>query len=524
MSLKKSISLFICCSMLFSAPVVYADNVQMKEKARHYELVFSVPVASEKGAVAYTPNVEDLEKRGPKSFTVDSEGQFYILDTIDSEIEIYDARGNSLSTISLPEDREFFDIEIDNKGNIYVVNDMGETYQYFGDKLISIQTHDKARKVEGLFVNENKDVVLKFQDTDHMNLSGKQTVNRESGFKGTVNEEGVKLSSSRKTINVKYNFEAAGTYPLVENNGGDTFVLENEALIGKDIYVETRVGKYGPNGNLLESALAISTKNAYAVKVPHKYIHVTQDGNVYQLVLEEDMAAIYKLSFSKERQTNIDRNLIKTIEPQKLVDPSDKKGTVTTLAATRADAVNRARDMWLFVWQYDPKTMKTPNNSTTAPPQHLASATAGAFVGIPYDWGGMNGIDTGTSGVNINYADGLAAGKTAGDINSSATSTSTVGLDCSGYISAAYNFGTKYGTSTLSTVFKNTTWTNIVQGDIGNKSGVHTWMFIHFNKNSNGERTGVYTYEATTDGSEDRAKYWDRTWADAQTYTPMTLK
>lgn len=49
-------------------------------------------------------------------------------------------------------------------------------------------------------------------------------------------------------------------------------------------------------------------------------------------------------------------------------------------------------------------------------------------------------------------------------------------------------------------------------------------MFIAWNLDSMGNVTGVYTYEATTDGSEDAAKYYNRTLTDAYRYTPMTLK
>lgn len=35
---------------------------------------------------------------------------------------------------------------------------------------------------------------------------------------------------------------------------------------------------------------------------------------------------------------------------------------------------------------------------------------------------------------------------------------------------------------------------------------------------------GVYTYEATTDGTGDKAKSYYRSWDDAQSYTPYTIK
>lgn len=281
------------------------------------------------------------------------------------------------------------------------------------------------------------------------------------------------------------------------------------------IYVETRVGKY-KNGKLVESALAIPT-TTYSVKVPRQYVYATDNGDLYQMILLDNQVLIQELAFSKVKLTNLTKELVSQINPQSL----DQNVSIQSVSA--ATAVDRAMEMAHLYWWYDPSDHKTPTTSTTKPPQHLANVTEETLgIGIPYDWGGMNGIDTGISGTYINFLDGLDAGKTAGDINTSAVSSSTVGVDCSGFISAAYQFGTKYGTSTLNQVFKNTTWANLAKGDIGNKSGVHTWMFLWYNTNANGEKISISTYEATTDGTEDRAKFWERTWADAQTYTPMT--
>ncbi len=102
-----------------------------------------------------------------------------------------------------------------------------------------------------------------------------------------------------------------------------------------------------------------------------------------------------------------------------------------------------------------------------------------------------------------------------------------MGVDCSGFISSAYQLGKKYSTTQLgssTSPFKVTSWANFQTGDIGNKSGVHVWMNAGPKYNSYNELIGFDTREATTDGSTDKAKTYYRSLSDAQTYTPMILK
>lgn len=447
------------------------------------------------------------------------------MDTIGQEIEVFDNQGKYQSTISLPKDKEFFDIEITNSNSLYVLNDLGDVLQYRKGELVQqlkFEVNKQEHLTLGLFKTGPNSVVLRYANGSEIELtsSSKSKNQGYNGYNGKKHTKGVQLTKGNLTIDVDYEYEPVGTYPLQETNSGEQLVMENEALIGNMVYVETRISKY-VNGQRMESALALPT-NDYAVKVPRQYVYATDNGVLYQMVLLENQIIIQEIPFSRDKRTNLSDKLIAQISPKSL---NKTKQNVSILSVSKSDAVDRASDMAHLYWWYVPSDHKTATTSTTKPPQHLASATEETLgIGIPYDWGGMNGIDTGTSGTYINFEDGLDAGKTAGDINTSAVTSSTVGVDCSGFISAAYKFGTKYGTSTLSQVFKNTTWANLAQGDIGNKSGVHTWMFLWYNTNSSGEKISITTYEATTDGSEDRAKMWDRTWADAQTYVPMTKK
>ena len=68
--------------------------------------------------------------------------------------------------------------------------------------------------------------------------------------------------------------------------------------------------------------------------------------------------------------------------------------------------------------------------------------TVGAHTQVPYAWGGFSSVD----GVSA----GLAACKLAGDRNTTNGAAScAVGVDCSGFVSRAWNTTSKYGTATL---------------------------------------------------------------------------
>lgn len=129
-------------------------------------------------------------------------------------------------------------------------------------------------------------------------------------------------------------------------------------------------------------------------------------------------------------------------------------------------------------------------------------------LSIPYMWGGFSSLDQ--------YETGLIAGKSAGDMNTTSVAASCcVGVDCSGYVSRAWDQSSKYGTSTLPNISTAlATFDDVLPGDIVNYAGSHVRLV--YTMNGNGTLTVL---EAT--GSGWIVKYNTYTYTALQTnYIP----
>lgn len=501
------------------------------------EKVLKVDVGSGNGEIAYSSDeeVEDVELRGPKSFAVSDSGDFFILDTIGHQIEVYDQNGKSEQTIDLPEDEEFFDIEIDENDNIFVLSDLGHVLQFKDGELendFQVAVNQNRFEISGLFFNKNNEIVVRLLDDTELSLNkGKSLLKEEPTFEvKSIDDNTVELITADQKIEVSYDYAPVETSLLKSTEEGEQLIVEKEALIGEGLYVETRVGRY-QDGEQIGTALAIPTKDTYYTSIPFKFLYVTKDGKAYQMITKKNSVEIYELPFTEEKKTNIDKQLLNKIQPEdkRNIAFFDEEKAEIRSSQSKAQAndwytaLQRAEKMTYLSWDYNPKKMKTPSTKNTTPPDHLAKGTETVEEqGIPYNWGGYDGVDTSNSSGD-NFKDSISKGDKAGNVNTNLDyrSSGTAGIDCSGFISSAYELGDKYGTSNLTKKFKKTSWRNFQAGDIGLRKG-HVWMLESVKKGSDNPK-GFYTYEATTDGTGDKAKSYYRSWDDAQSYSPYSI-
>ena len=283
-------------------------------------------------------------------------------------------------------------------------------------------------------------------------------------------------------------------------------------------YAETRITKI-ENGSVAKNALTISGKE-YNYGFPFKKICVYND-SVYQMVPEAEGVSVYLIPWTSELETRITDEMVAEYNANvSSVSAVESQSIAASFSVTRAEAIQRAEDMCWVSWRYDASTMHTPTTSTTTSPTNLGS-TSITISGIPYCWGGMNGIDTATytgssRGYLQNFSDCLTSGKTAGNINTTSASwvSGTFGIDCSGFVCAAFKITSKVGTGTLAGYFEEGDWPNAQSGDVAIYAGHHTFMVktAYFSESS-----GFYmltTYESTTDGSTQRAKTHSRDYPD----------
>ncbi len=523
--MKKFFFFTLAIALYFSAFAGSLFANSSKSEAPDAVKLFSITIGQGAGKIAYTPDLPDLEPLGPESFAVAPNGNVLILDTIDNQVEKFNKEGQYLGTVELQPNNEFNDIELGSNNTFYVVNDVGQVLEYKNDQLekqYKFNADPSKNKVLGLYLTKGNDVTLRFQNGEEVNLNKHKRFKTFDGFSGKKVGKNTVLSSSEQQITINYDYTAAGTYPLQYTNSGAQLVLVNEALIGNDMYVETRIGKF-KNNQRIGSALAISTKGTYYVKVPEHFIKSTKNGDLYQLVTNKDSVDIYQLNFSKDKRTKINAELVSKIKP----DSDTIQGEVSTSTVTRSTAFSRAYDYTEYQWVFDETTMLTPYVSgVSSTPDHLNSSSVPMQTGIPYRWGGFNGTDTADYSSSPNFITELWDGETAGNVTftSAAVSSDTSGLDCSGFISAAYEFDHKLGTVTIPNYFMNWTWGSIQLGDIANKYNDHVWMYNGQIRDSYGNLIAYSSIEETVSGTGDKTKLYSHTLSDAQNYNPMTIQ
>ena len=134
-------------------------------------------------------------------------------------------------------------------------------------------------------------------------------------------------------------------------------------------------------------------------------------------------------------------------------------------------------------------------------PRYLGDS--GAYSSVPYDWGGFASV--------TDFQSAMTTGEDAGSINSKTTSPlqCSSGVDCSGFVSRAWNLAAKHGTGGLDNISyslgNDGSVTSLRQGDILNLSGKHVLLFDSANTKD------AMVYEATTDFKLDRVVHHTRT-------------
>lgn len=198
---------------------------------------------------------------------------------------------------------------------------------------------------------------------------------------------------------------------------------------------------------------------------------------------------------------------------------------------SRSSAEERALNMINLSWTYSKDRNSKLDSSVAslvvAPNQFNGIDTA-VMTGIPYDWGGLDTIDTTTYGTPWgNFLGAVNKGAFAGNSSSSGGIgyvSGTAGVDCSGFVQAVFNIkGTKLSTSSLfNQYFVPISLSDIKHMDILNYPGHHVVIFDKWGT-KNGV-PGAFTYEATTNqsygGIQGTKKYFISLRAINNAYTP----
>lgn len=154
----------------------------------------------------------------------------------------------------------------------------------------------------------------------------------------------------------------------------------------------------------------------------------------------------------------------------------------------RSDVETRARTMANMQW-----TVKSNHQMTTEAyvtiPSYVRNAEVGdILVGIPYCWGGFNGLDT--CGNYTKFSEiVLSNSQTAGNINTLADGHQayTIGLDCSGFVSSAYGLSTHINARGLQNYGNAISYNDLKPMDFICKPGEHVVLYLSEYVDSDGE-------------------------------------
>ena len=136
-------------------------------------------------------------------------------------------------------------------------------------------------------------------------------------------------------------------------------------------------------------------------------------------------------------------------------------------AIDREAVLDNAAEFATHTW-----TMSSANQYASCSSSYVCDYTPGTtYRGIPYDWGGW--VTT------SQYDEYIAAGYGAGSHSWHGVLSCTVGVDCSGFVSQAWETSQKYGTATFYQVSSDISTSSLKRGDALNKSSSHIVLFAY---------------------------------------------
>lgn len=455
----------------------------------------------------------------PPSFAVKDQN-FYLLDAANQRVSIFNLKTQQFSMLPLPAKGD--DLCVTDKQQLYILFNDSQKVQKINLAGKILKTYDLPEKVQPMRLNCSPlgQFYIKSFTGQYYALNKEQTINyipfHEYQLQiDTKNINQINLilrhlvlpQSHTLVINSKKGL--LGTlYPIGMDDNKNIYLVIEEIINEGTSEEETQrfLQKYNIKGELLAEAELPYSLYAYTLKD----LVVTSTGDIFQILpLKKQFEIIrwrigsiqtlftksdnYKkklFSYTQRQLTDFEASETEEDRPETRRRPGRR--------VTRKQILENAREYHNYRFCVDQENITSAQgefliNKKVVTPYH----ETGCYTAIPYKWGGNNSLN--------DFKKGLEAGKKAGDKCAYSCSKgyfgspAAVGVDCSGYISQAWQLIGKYSTNTLPEVATRLPSKNQLQaGDILNYRGYHVMLFSH--KDVLGR---LYVYEAT--GSKN---YW----------------
>ena len=335
----------------------------------------------------------------------------------------------------------------------------GENLYIFDDALSELQVYTKQgellirRKIE-LTDDYVKDLVNTEQGMAVLTYGGNQI---------PVNPDNGKLQMSEATPIPE--IDTAG-YDFAEYVGTDedgilytvhTTLTEKCSVISGELTLRA-VTKDG----VLKGSYVLTTPEY--MYLPGKYVHVTENGNIYLLVPSAETVEVRKVALKKETASVLDMVSEEAfaLENKYASDVRSRKNSglacTDAISVSRTEARQRADAMAEYEWLLKKThTLTSKSEKGVTLPRDISyykaqnadkSSWSVEMKGIPYCWGGFYALDTGFG--KTTFTEVLGKNYVAGNIEPIGDyKYMTAGLDCSGYVSAVFGFTSKKNTGAL---------------------------------------------------------------------------
>lgn len=381
------------------------------------------------------------------SFWVTEDETVYLLDTYGNRVVEFiqkESREILLSAAVLPADivccKEKLIIFDDSLSELQIYTKQGEL-------LVRSKVSLQGEYVKQLYCNEESVFLLTYGNQWYL-------VNQETGALTLQAEKQVPALSAEACDYAEYiETDEDGTVYSVH-----TTLVEDCSVIAGELTLRA----VSSSGEWLGTYILPVKEYVY---LPDRYVQVHPNGNIYLLVTSETFVEVRKISLKNSKESE----MMEIAEEAKATEASyasksrkrKRNGTACTeeMLISREEAWERAYAMATYEWTLK----KTHTNTSKAEkgvvlPREIAamkakhaedSSWSETMTGIPYCWGGFYALDVGFGGKSFQTM--LDKKYVAGNINPAGNlKYMTAGVDCSGYVGAAFGFTKKYNTSALS--------------------------------------------------------------------------
>lgn len=541
--MKNSMSKIFCAVMAIAFIVVLPQQIAaagataMDQTRKTDHLVLSVGIGNGEGEIGYSDSMAGGGS-GPEAFTVAEDGKIYICDNVNKRVNVYQ-NGSFSYTIATPYITYVRSI-VESDGFIYLMDyDAGTIYAADTDgtlvRAVSLPDSMKSYLMKKLYIQSNGTVCLFYErnllnsenagvdctysldDLEAGKAIGAEGFMKDADYAYRISDHALSISSLNTDVVMTSATDYANksTQIMPDNSLTSMRILnvDDKDIVYISVYdmVDSSIvsGEYTVRkftDGTCTGIAPVDLKPYYYM--PNNVLEVSEDGKLYQMICTKDQVLIVEKAFVDSDDFKSDKSRIEaeTLEKEAALESVSAQAATVSPSNTRDTARVKAVVCTNLPWTYTSDNAKNPNSSAITAPTYLTSQSKPSEQrGIPYCWGGFDGIDTKSPGASwTDFQDAISKKAFAGNIHASGGyKAGTAGYDCSGYVSSTAGFPSKLSTIDLASA----TYSKKINVSDRKSFDIYVWSGNHVVYFSGETTEGIKTYEATTSGDEKTKAY-----------------